>query len=164
MDDNTVCFLRPISLIHSVAKLFAKILASRLALHMHKIISKSQSTFIKGRSIHDNYMYVRNMARRFHRSKRPMLLIKLDISKAFDSVRWDYLFSLLNTLGFPRRWVDWIAAFLSTASSQVLLNGIPGEPFVHGRGLRQGDPLSLCSSFSPSIRSRGFSRLQRPGG
>ena len=98
--------------------------------------------FIKGRSIHDNYMYVRNMARRFHRSKRPMLLVKLDISKAFDSVRWDYLFSLLNTLGFPRRWVDWIAAFLSTASSQVLLNGIPGEPFVHGRGLSQGDPLS----------------------
>lgn len=77
-------------------------------------------------------MYVRNMARRFHRSKRPMLLVKLDISKAFDSVKWDYLFSLLNTLGFPRRWVDWIAALLSTASSQVLLNGIPGEPFVHG--------------------------------
>jgi len=161
LDDNTVCFLRPISLIHSVAKLFAKILASRLAPHMHKIISKSQSTFIKGRSIHDNYMYVRNMARRFHRSKRPMLLIKLNISKAFDSVRWD---SLLNTLGFPRRWVDWIAAFLSTASSQVLLNGIPGEPFVHGRGLRRGTRSPLCSSFSPSTRSRGFSRLQRPGG
>jgi len=98
-------------------------------------------------------MYVRNMARRFHRSKRPMLLVKLDISKVFGSVRWDYLFSLLNTLGFPRRWVDWIAALLSTASSQVLLNGIPGEPFVHGRGLLGGGPalpFALHSRHRPA--------------
>ena len=82
---------RPISLIHSIAKLLAKILALRLAPAMQEIISKSQSAFIKGRSIHDNFMYVRNMARRFHKSKTPMLLLKLDISKAFDSVRWEYI-------------------------------------------------------------------------
>jgi hypothetical protein len=29
-----------------------------------------------------------------------------------------------------------------TASSRVLLNGVPGEPIFHGKGLRQGDPLS----------------------
>jgi hypothetical protein len=31
---------------------------------------------------------------------------------------------------------------LTTASSRVLLNRIPGEPIAHGRGLHQGDPLS----------------------
>jgi len=45
-------------------------------------------------------------------------------------------------MGFPARWRDWIAASFSTASSQVLLNGIPGQLVAHGRGLRQGDPLS----------------------
>ena len=30
----------------------------------------------------------------------------------------------------------------STASSRVLLNGVPGLEILHGRGLRQGDPLS----------------------
>ena len=133
---------RPISLIHSVAKLFTKILALRLAPTMQEIISKSQSAFIRGRSIHDNFLFVRNLARRFQWNKNPALLIKLDISKAFDSVRWDYLLSLLQHMGFPSRWRDWIAAAFTSASSQVLLNVIPGSPIPHGRGLRQGDPLS----------------------
>jgi len=95
---------RPISLIHSIAKLLAKVMALRLAPAMEQIISKSQSAFIRGRSIRDNFLYVRNMARRFHRNRTPMLLIKLDISKAFDSVRWDYILSLLQHMAFPARW------------------------------------------------------------
>jgi hypothetical protein len=109
---------------------------------MRNIISKSQSAFLHGQSIHDNYLYVRNMAKRFQRNKTPMLLVKLDISKAFDSVRCDYILLLLEHLGFNSRWRDWIFALLATSSSQVLLNGIPGQPIAHGRGLRQGDPLS----------------------
>ena len=58
---------RPTNLIHSVAKLFTKMLALRLAPAMKDIISKSQSAFIKGRSIHDNFLYINSMARRFHR-------------------------------------------------------------------------------------------------
>jgi hypothetical protein len=92
---------RPISLIHSFAKIISKILALRLALKMHELISPCQSAFIKGRSIHDNFLYVRNIARRFHRNGTPSLLVKLDISKAFDSVRWDYLLSLMQHRGFP---------------------------------------------------------------
>jgi hypothetical protein len=33
-------------------------------------------------------------------------------------------------------------ALLTTATSRVLLNGVAGHPIRHGRGLRQGDPLS----------------------
>jgi hypothetical protein len=35
-----------------------------------------------------------------------------------------------------------VAALLTTSTSRVILNGIPGDPIAHGRGLRQGDPLS----------------------
>jgi hypothetical protein len=68
------------------------------------------------------------------------LLFKLDIKKAFDSVRWDYLIDLLHHLGFPVRFRGWVSALLSSASSRVLLNGTIGDPIRHGRGLRQGDP------------------------
>lgn len=120
---------RPISLIHSVAKILAKLLALRLRPHMRSLISVNQSTFIKGRSIHDNFLYVRNLARRYHRTRRPMLLFKLDITKAFDSVRWDYLVALLQHHGFPQKWRDWISFLLSTSTSQVLLNRIPAAKF-----------------------------------
>jgi hypothetical protein len=91
-------------------------------------------------------MDVHNLAGRFHRTKSPTLLLKLDIKKAFDSVRWDYLMDLLRHHHFSSRFCDWTSALLSTASSRVLLNGVAGDPINHGRGLRQGDPLSSLLS------------------
>lgn len=122
---------RPISLIHSFAKLLTKVLAIRLAAYIDNLISTSQSAFIRKRCIPENFMYVRGLARYFHRTKTPACLIKLDITKAFDSVSWEYLLELLHRRNFPARWLDWLAAILRTSSSSVLLNGTPGEPIKH---------------------------------
>jgi len=127
-------------------KILAKVLALWLATHMSSIVSPTQSAFIKRRSIHDNYMAVHNTIRCYHNSKLSTIFLKLDITKAFDLVRWEYLLTLMNKLGFPSRWQDWIAALLSTSSTRMLLNGIPNAPIKHGRGLRQGDLLSPCLS------------------
>jgi mannosylglycoprotein endo-beta-mannosidase len=133
---------RPISLIHSFAKLLTKVLAIRLSVYIDKLISTSQSAFIQKRCIQDNFLYVRGLARHYHRTKTPVCLIKLDITKAFDSVSWEYLLELLSRRHFPQRWLDWLAIILRTSSSSILLNGCPGEGIKHLRGLRQGDPLS----------------------
>ena len=132
----------PISLIHTTMKIIAKVRSSLLAPFMKNIASNAQSAFIKSRSIHDNFMCVRNLARRLHKCRTPSLLFKLDIRKAFDSVRWEYILDLLRRRGFPPKFRDWIAALLCTSSSRILLNGVPGNPIKHSRSLRQGDPLS----------------------
>lgn len=62
---------RPISLIHSVAKLLAKVLSVRLALHIAQIIGPHQTAFIKGRCLHDNFQLVQCMSRRLNALKLP---------------------------------------------------------------------------------------------
>jgi hypothetical protein len=106
------------------------------------MVSSSQSAFVKKRCIHDNFVLVQGLVKEFHRKKTSALFIKLDIAKAFDSVSWAYLLEVLEALGFGTRWRDWISLILSSTSSRVFLNGIPGKPIKHERDLRQGDPIS----------------------
>jgi hypothetical protein len=74
--------------------------------------------------------------------KTVLLFLKLDFAKAFYSVLWDYLLEVLHMFGFGHCWRRAISLLLSTASSRILLNGEPGPPIFHQRGLRQGDPLA----------------------
>jgi mannosylglycoprotein endo-beta-mannosidase len=133
---------RPISLVHSFAKLVTKLLANRLAPKLQQMVSPVQSAFIKGRFIQDNFMLVQQTARFLHQQKEPRILLKLDISKAFDSVSWSFLLELMQQLGFGQIWRDIISGLLCSSSTQVLMNGSPGDRIFHRRGLRQGDPLS----------------------
>lgn len=141
-DAEEIGDFRPISLIHSFAKLFTKVLARRLAPHMCNLVKPNQSAFIRTRVIHENYKAVHLTAKLLHRSKVPSSLLKIDIAKAFDTVNWVFLLGLLQHFGFPRRWVNWISILLSSASTKIILNGSPGRRICHARGLRQGDPLS----------------------
>ena len=77
---------RPISLVHSMAKLVTKILAKRLGNKLQSMVSQRQSAFIKGRFIQDNFMIVQQTARLLHQQRQTRILLKLDITKAFDSV------------------------------------------------------------------------------
>ena len=66
-DAASISDYRPISLIHSVVKLFTKILARRLAPKLDLMVDHCQSAFIKGRCIQENYINVQNTARFFHK-------------------------------------------------------------------------------------------------
>jgi mannosylglycoprotein endo-beta-mannosidase len=133
---------RPISLTHSIAKIFSKLLSSRLGSDLNDIVSRAQSAFIRKRSIQDNFLYTQNYIKALHRSKQPGLFLKLDIAKAFDSVRWEFLLEVLEQFGFGPRWRGWVSILLASCSSSVFVNGARSRWFKHYTGLRQGDPLS----------------------
>ncbi|KAE8813339.1 reverse transcriptase [Hordeum vulgare] len=142
LDAQEVGDFRPMSLPHSVAKLFAKMLAIRAKRMMKDIVAANQSAFILDRSLHDNFLLVRQVARRFHSRRDPGVFLKLDISRTFDSLVWSFLFDVLRTKGFGSKWIGWVAALLNSASTNVIVNGVPGRSFVHAKGLRDGDPIS----------------------
>jgi hypothetical protein len=91
---------RPISLVHSFAKLVTKLLANRLASHLDNMVSQNQSDFIKDRSILDNFMLVQQTTIMLHQKNCARILLKLDITKAFDSVSWPFLLEVMKHLGF----------------------------------------------------------------
>jgi hypothetical protein len=70
---------RPISLTHSFVKIISKILANRLGLELHQLISVNQIAFIKIRCIHDTFVFMQQVIKDLHKKKIPSLFIKLSL-------------------------------------------------------------------------------------
>lgn len=68
--------------------------------------------------------------------------LKLDISKAYDRVRWDYLRHRMEGMGFSEKWIKWMMLCVTMVSYSISFQGSTIGPIVPSRGLRQGDPLS----------------------
>ncbi|KAJ0623416.1 putative RNA-directed DNA polymerase [Helianthus annuus] len=133
---------RPISLIGVVNKVISKVLVNRLKGVLGKLISEQQSAFLAGRNIMDGPLVLNEVLSWAKKTKRKGLYFKVDINKAYDSVNWEFLNSIMAQMNFPSRWRTWIMATLHSARASVLVNGSPTRELECSRGLRQGDPLS----------------------
>ncbi|GJX68534.1 RNA-directed DNA polymerase, eukaryota [Tanacetum coccineum] len=139
---NMVKDFRPISLIGSLYKIIAKILANHLVVVLGDIVSDVQSAFVADRQILDAPLVLNDLIQWCKSNKKQTMIFKVDFEKVFDSVRWDYLDDVLKKFGFGNRWCAWIQSCLRLSRGSILVNGSPTKEFQFHKGHKQGDPLS----------------------
>nr|GEV77471.1 RNA-directed DNA polymerase, eukaryota, reverse transcriptase zinc-binding domain protein [Tanacetum cinerariifolium] len=142
LDVKMVKDFRPISLIGSLYKIIAKILANRLVTVLGDVINEIQLAFVADRQILDGPFILNEVLRWCKLKKKQSFIFKIDLEKAYDSVRWDYLEDVLKKFGFREKWCKWIRECLRSFWGSVIVNGSPTEEFQVFKGLKQGDPLS----------------------
>ena len=136
---------RSISLTNVVSRILSKVMANRLKLVLPNVISEAQSAFVSNLLITDNTIVAYEILHRMgnkRKGKVGQMVVKLDISKAYDRVECGFLRSIMLKLGLDRRWVNMAMETVTTTSYFVLINGDLKGFITPIRGIKQGDPLS----------------------
>lgn len=137
--------VRPISLCNVIYKLVSKVLANRMKQLLPFLVSKNQSALQAGKVATNNilkafeaFYYMK------HRQSgiASFMALKLDMSKAYDRVEWNFMEGLLRKMGFHKRWIALMMECIRIVSYSILINGEPTGIIHPSRGIRQKDPLS----------------------
>jgi len=147
---------RPISLCNYIYKIIFKIIANRLRPILSRHIAPQQFSFLESRQIHEAIGSTQEAILSIWTKHLKRVILKIDLSKAFDRVSWLYIKMLLIHLRFPHDYITWIMACITTPTFNVLINGLTSHFFHSKRGLRQGCPLSPLRFL---IVMEGLSRL-----
>lgn len=133
---------RPITLLNLDCKLFSKLLASRMSLFLKDLIHPDQSCAIPGRKITDSLVLIRDTICYARDRKIRLVVLNLDFEKAFDRVSHQYLFKVLQKMGFPERFLAWVGLLYRDITSKFVINGHLTKAVDINCGVRQGCPLS----------------------
>jgi hypothetical protein len=80
---------------------------------------------VKDRQILDGLLIANKVVDEARKSKKVLLLFKVDFEKAYDSVDWGYLDAVLGKMDFPPLWRKWMKERVCIATASVLVNGNP---------------------------------------
>ena len=98
---------RLISLVSSLYKLLAKVLANKIKKVMGKVISESQNAFVESRQILDIVLIANEVMDSMLKNNAGSVLCKLHI-KEYDHVNWKFLISVLRKMTFGKKWIKWV--------------------------------------------------------
>ncbi|KAF1336675.1 Rxlr effector protein, partial [Globisporangium splendens] len=138
---------RPITLLTTTYKLFAKVLATRLQDILLWIIGEEQQGFVRDRLM-ENAILIMQAAldKAYHSSTEGFDdapgIVMLDFMKAYDTLDRDFLYLVLSKFGFGRQFVDLVRRMHTDTTAQYLVNGELSREWEVKSGIRQGCPLA----------------------
>ncbi|PKI44727.1 hypothetical protein CRG98_034904 [Punica granatum] len=102
-------------------KLVTKTIANRLQWYMSELVSPNQVSFVPERQIHDNIVVAQELVHTMHRMQggKKFMTIKVDLEKAYNRLRWDFIDDTLVAVGVPSQLKAIIMDCISTRRSPM---------------------------------------------
>ena len=133
---------RPLSLMNCDFKIIAFALANRLKPVLHKLINLNQSGYIKGRFIGNSIRIIKDIYEWSENFDKDGAIICCDFEKAFDSLEWNFMYSVLKKINFGENFLKWVNIFYADPTLVIKNNGWLSTTVKIKRGIRQGCPIS----------------------
>ena len=135
---------RPITVLISLSGLYSRVLNARLTevVESHKLLGEDQNGFRKGRRMADNSFILDSILWKAKSKKQKVHLCYVDITKAYDSVNRNILWTKLASMGFGGQFLQSLKSLYTGDSLVCTVNGVSTGQVYPQRGLRQGCSLS----------------------
>ena len=104
---------------------------------LQRVIGPYQNSFLASRSTSDNILVVQELVHTMMnlKGKKGSMILKLDIHKAYDTLNWDFLQSILLEFGFLTKLIDLIMFCVRNMAISVIWNGEVLLKFLPKQGL-----------------------------
>ncbi|KAL8611913.1 hypothetical protein ACOMHN_061994 [Nucella lapillus] len=130
---------RGISLLSIAGKIVARVILNRLISNISKNnLPEAQCGFRPGRSTIDIIFAVRQVQGKCREQNLDLYAVFIDLTKAFDTVSRVALWTVLQKLGCPRKFVNLICLFHDSMPGMVPSGGEASEPFEITNCVKQG--------------------------
>ncbi|PRW33265.1 Transposon TX1 uncharacterized 149 kDa [Chlorella sorokiniana] len=133
---------RPITLLCTDYRLYAKVLALRLNPCLADVIDREQTAFVPGRRIGENVLALQCLPELLRRQGRWAVCIFCDFRKAYDTLDRGFLFRAMAALGVGEGFLALVRLLLADTRARATVNRWVSTPEASHAGVRQGCPLA----------------------
>lgn len=85
------------------------------------VVHEDQGCAVPGRKMVDNLILLRDMIGDCMSRKQKCMLLSVDFEKAFRRVSHEYMFGVLERMGFPKKLMECVKSLYSGVTSEVLV-------------------------------------------
>ena len=108
---------RPIALCNVIYKVISKVISNRLKPLLPLLIFPKQTGYMEGRQILGGIILTHEIIHSLKQNKKAGMLLKIDLSKAFNKLSWNYIQQMLAAYGFSPTWIRWVMNIISSSFS-----------------------------------------------